>query len=80
MTFVSTMATTKDERIYIRVSEEIRNEFDAVAAFRGLTRSWVLHSLIVRTIHETRKEAPEIFNVFDLKRKSLEELTDQDEK
>ncbi|HEX8289782.1 MAG TPA: hypothetical protein VF556_17505 [Pyrinomonadaceae bacterium] len=61
MTFVSTMADQKGERIYIRVSEKIRDEFDIVAEHRGLTRSGLLHSLIVKTIHETKKEAPEIF-------------------
>lgn len=74
MTFVSTMANTKDERIYIRVSEDIRDEFDAVAEYRGLTRSGLLHSLIVRTIHETKKEAPEIFDQPRIKRKSLDEV------
>lgn len=55
------MADTKGERIYIRVSEKIRDDFDAVAEHRGLTRSGLLHSLIVKTIHDARKEVPEIF-------------------
>jgi len=74
------MANTKDERIYIRVAEEIRDDFDAVAAYRGLTRSGLLHSLIVRTIHETKKEAPEIFDQPRISRKSLDEVKNQDPK
>lgn len=73
------MANTKDERIYIRVTEEIRDEFDAVAEYRGLNRSALLHSLIVRTIRETKKEAPEIFNKPRLKRQSLDEVKGDDE-
>jgi antitoxin component of RelBE/YafQ-DinJ toxin-antitoxin module len=61
MTIVSTMATTKDDRIYVRVTSEIKDDFEAVAEFRGLKTSTFLHSLIVKAIHETKKESPEIF-------------------
>ncbi len=61
MTVVSTMATTKDDRIYVRVSSDIKEEFEIVAEHRGLKTATLLHSLIVKTIHETKKESPEIF-------------------
>lgn len=61
MTIVNTMATVKDDRIYVRVSSGIKEEFEIVAAFRGLTPSAMLHSFIVKTIHEAKQESPEIF-------------------
>lgn len=60
MTIVSTMVT-KDDRIYIRVTTQIKEEFEKVAEYRGLKPATLLHSLIVKAIHETRKENPEIF-------------------
>ncbi len=61
MTIVTTMATVKDDRIYVRVSSETKKEFEIVAAGRGLTPSAMLHSFIVKTIHEARYESPQIF-------------------
>ena len=61
MTIVNTMATVKDDRIYVRVSSGIKKEFEIVAAARGLTPSAMLHSFIVKTIHEARQESPQIF-------------------
>lgn len=62
MTIVTTMATTKDERLYVRVKAEIKTDFEAVADYRGLTPSALLHSLVVKTVREARKEIPEIFS------------------
>ena len=62
MTVVSTMATTKDERIYVRVNAEIKEEFKKLAEFRGLDPSAILHSFIVRTVREAKVENPEIFS------------------
>lgn len=61
MTIVSTMATTKDDRIYVRINSDIKDDFERVAEFRGLKPSTLLHSLIVKTVYETRKENPELF-------------------
>ena len=55
------MATIKDDRIYVRVSSEIKKDFELVAVYRGLTPSAMLHSFIVKTIHEARQESPQIF-------------------
>jgi hypothetical protein len=55
------MVTVKDDRIYVRVSSEIKADFEIVAAYRGLTPSAMLHSFIVKTIHEARQESPQIF-------------------
>jgi hypothetical protein len=60
MTIVSTMVT-KDDRIYIRVTTQIKEEFEKVAEYRGLKPATLLHSLIVKAIHETKKESPEVF-------------------
>lgn len=62
MTIVSTMATTKDDRIYVRVSTEVKEEFEAVAEFEGLKPATLLHSLIVNRIYKVKKENPEAFN------------------
>jgi hypothetical protein len=61
MTIVSTMVTVKDDRIYVRVSSDIKLDFEMVAAYRGLTPSAMLHSFIVKTIHDARQESPQIF-------------------
>lgn len=61
MTIVDTMATVKDDRIYVRVSSDIKADFELVAAYRGLTPSAMLHSFIVKTIHEARQASPQIF-------------------
>jgi len=55
------MATIKDDRIYVRVSSDIKVDFELVAAYRGLTPSAILHSFIVKTIHEAKQESPQIF-------------------
>ena len=61
MTIVSTMVTVKDDRIYVRVSSDIKLDFEMVAAYRGLTPSAMLHSFIVKTIHDAKHESPQIF-------------------
>ena len=61
MTIVNTMATVKDDRIYVRVSSDIKADFEMIAAYRGLTPSAMLHSFIVKTIHDARQESPQIF-------------------
>ncbi len=83
MTFVSTMAQTKDDRIYIRVSEQNRIDFDLVAEHKGLTRSGFLHSLVVKAIYEARKETPEIFEHKEINKMptiSIEEAKADDER
>lgn len=72
MTIVSTMATkkksskkpegnTKDDRIYIRVKTQIKDDFEAIAHYRGLKSSTLLHSMIVNLIHEEKEKRPQIF-------------------
>lgn len=55
------MATTKNDRVYVRVNDEIKDDFETVAEYRGLNTSALLHSLIVKTIHEQREITPQIF-------------------
>ena len=55
------MVTVKDDRIYVRVSSDIKADFEMVAAYHGLTPSAMLHSFIVKTIHDARRESPQIF-------------------
>ena len=61
MTIVSTMASNKNDRVYVRVNEEIKGDFEVVASYRGLNTSALLHSLMVKTIHEQRELTPHIF-------------------
>ena len=70
------MATTKDERLYVRVKSDIKTDFEAIADYRGLTPSALLHSLIVKTVREARKESPEIFpnNKADIPEMTIEEI------
>lgn len=63
MTFVMTMTANKDKKIQIRLKADIKEDFEAVAEFRGLTPTALIHSFIVRTVHETRAENPQIFAV-----------------
>ena len=51
----------KNDRVYVRINEDIKEDFEAVAVYRGLTTSALLHSLIVKTVHEMREEKPQIF-------------------
>ncbi len=55
------MKAAKNDRIYVRVSKEIKADFETVAAYRGLKTSALLHSLIVKTIHEQRELTSQIF-------------------
>lgn len=57
-----TKATNKNDRIYIRLNEQVKRDFEIVAAYQGLKTSALIHSLIVQTIHKTKEEKPEIFN------------------
>lgn len=61
MTIVSTMVKTKDNRIYVRVSSDIKEDFKRIAEYRGLKTSSLLHSLIVKTIHEEKERGAAIF-------------------
>ena len=54
--------TTKNDRIYVRVNESIKDDFEIVAHHRGLNPAALLHSLIVKTIHEQRELTPQIFD------------------
>lgn len=78
MTFVGTMtktkAKTKDERIYIRVTEKVRDDFDIIAEHKGLNRSALLHSMIVKMIFDTRNEMPFLFENSD-KKYSIPEIS-----
>ena len=85
MTYVTTMS--KQNRLDVRVTDQIKAEFQKVAEYRGLTTSAMLHSFIVKTIYETKKEAPEIFSQLDEPNaltgapvKTLEEAIADDEK
>jgi hypothetical protein len=55
------MGTTKEERIYIRITPEIKEEFAMVADHRGLKMSTLLHFLIVKAIREEKAEYPQLF-------------------
>ena len=59
------MTTVKDNRIYVRLSSDIKQQFEMVAAYRGLTPSAMLHSFIVKTVHEAREQFPQIFKLSD---------------
>lgn len=52
---------TKDDRIYIRITSEIKADFELIAAYRGLKSSTLLHSMIVNLIHEEKAKRPQIF-------------------
>jgi antitoxin component of RelBE/YafQ-DinJ toxin-antitoxin module len=74
MNYVGTMATTKDERIYIRIKSEIKEDFEKVATYRGLTPSALLHSLIVKTIHQVKEEKPQVFSEVKAEKPENEKL------
>ncbi|HSK73423.1 MAG TPA: hypothetical protein VK892_17125 [Pyrinomonadaceae bacterium] len=40
------IASTKDERFYVRVSSRMKQDFELVAEYRGLTPSAMLHSFM----------------------------------
>lgn len=61
MNIVSTMPT-KEDRIYIRVTDEIKEKFKIVAEHRGLKMSALLHSLVVKTVREEEREYPLLFS------------------
>lgn len=61
MTIVSMITTVKDNRIYVRLSSDIKQEFERVAAYQGLTPSAMLHSFIVKTVRQARETSPQIF-------------------
>lgn len=52
---------TKDDRIYIRITTQIKEDFEKVAEYQGLKSSSLLHSLIVKTINDAKRKSPEIF-------------------
>jgi antitoxin component of RelBE/YafQ-DinJ toxin-antitoxin module len=59
------MATVKDNRIYVRLSSDVKKEFEMVAAYQGLTPSAMLHSFIVKTVREAKEQSPQIFKGAD---------------
>jgi hypothetical protein len=52
---------TKDDRIYIRITTQIKEDFEKVAEYQGLKSASLLHSLIVKAINDAKREYPEIF-------------------
>ena len=52
---------TKDDRLYIRITTKIKEEFEKVAEYQGLKSATLLHSLIVKSINETKRKNPEVF-------------------
>jgi len=56
---------TKDDRIYIRITSEIKEDFEKVAEYQGLKSATLLHSLIVKSINETKRKNPEAFKDAD---------------
>lgn len=76
MTIVSTMGTTKNDRIYVRVNDEIKDDFERVAAYRGLKMSALLHSLMVKTINEQREKTPQLFSAKDKTNRSASASSD----
>lgn len=70
-----TKAANKNDRIYIRLNEQVKRDFEIVAAYRGLKTSALIHSLIVQTIHKLREEKPEIFDTVAADEKEVETKT-----
>jgi len=54
--------TKKQTRLDVRCTDEVKRDFEIVAEHRGLKPAALLHSFIVKTIWETRQEAPQIFD------------------
>lgn len=52
---------TKNDRIYIRITTEDKEDFEKVARYLGLKPAALLHSLLVKQINEMKKENPELF-------------------
>ena len=52
---------TKNDRIYIRIATQIKEDFEKVAEYRGLKSAALLHSLIVKAINDAKKENPDLF-------------------
>ena len=71
---------TKNDRIYIRITTQLKEEFEKVAEHRGLKPATLLHSLIVKAINETKKENPNLFKNSIDKVMTLEEAKADDRK
>jgi hypothetical protein len=71
---------TKNDRIYIRITTQIKEEFEKVAEYHGLKSAALLHSLIVKAINETKKENPDLFKDSGGKVMTLEEAKADDKK
>ena len=56
------MTTAKEERIYIRIAAEVKDDLEALANFKGLKTATILHSLIVKAIQKARTENSQIFS------------------
>jgi antitoxin component of RelBE/YafQ-DinJ toxin-antitoxin module len=60
ITIVNIMAN-KNDRIYIRITTEIKEQFEKVAEYQGLKSATLLHTLIVKSINDAKRKTPEIF-------------------
>jgi len=52
---------TKDDRIYIRITTQVKEDFEKVAEYQGLKSASLLHSLIVGAINDAKRNTPELF-------------------
>jgi antitoxin component of RelBE/YafQ-DinJ toxin-antitoxin module len=74
------MATVKDNRIYVRLSSDVKKEFELVAAYQGLTPSAMLHSFIVKTVREAKEQSPQIFKSSAKETENKAEETEKSDK
>lgn len=56
-----TKTNNKNDRIYIRLNEQVKRDLEIVAKYKGLKTSALIHSLIVQTIHKLKDEKGELF-------------------
>lgn len=73
------MTTSKEERIYVRVRSEIKDDFKATAELRGLKPSALIHSLMVKAIREEKDKSPVQFQDMLNKIKSRDRKTGLDD-
>jgi hypothetical protein len=51
----------KNDRIYIRITTQVKEDFEKVANYHGLKSATFLHSLMVKEINQMKKENPDLF-------------------
>jgi hypothetical protein len=51
----------KTTRLNLRVTEEFRDEIQALADYNGITLSSMAHSLLVKAVRNAKTETPEAF-------------------